>query len=453
MRRLALLFLSFVHVSGHAASTSSSSTAGISGGSTTATVAGIRRLPRGGSTGSSSMGQFLEEQAAAAAAVDAAAASSVVYPPLSAEEIGDSLREVPLYYIERRDTGGILVAGGAEELGKSTRTNSNAERPTHRDGATTGSSGWRTRQRQQPTARRQKACYFFLEQEVARENLKQVVSSGGNSHDDGGRPGQTQPLQISTARLSQLHDKFWRSNNKQDEMDEEVDFRLVAIHQELLRARFLLTVTERDVQRQLSDEEGRRLLAKVNARPKRFKSSYNDIPLFLFPQLRIKRSRKRSSSRWPRLLVPRLPALPARQSTSMEPENDMAVPLYFTFEDMKRDLDRASRGGTDTGTCVILDLGELLQQMRKESRGFDYRNIAFVPPGKRVVGTPILLGGDSGGSSTDSNTGKKNAKYVDGGSSNKQDDGGSEEEDRVFWLRPRRRIRQQDLDALFGPDQ
>ena len=136
----------------------------------------------------------------------------------------------------------------------------------------------------------------------------------------------------------------------------------------------------------------------------------------------------------------------------MEPENDMVVPLYFTFEDMKRDLDRASRGGTDTGTCVILDLGELLQQMRKESRGFDYRNIAFVPPGKRVVGTPILLGGDSGGSSTDSNTGKKNAKYVDGGSSNKQDDGASEEEDRVFWLRPRRRIRQQDLDALFGPD-
>ena len=138
----------------------------------------------------------------------------------------------------------------------------------------------------------------------------------------------------------------------------------------------------------------------------------------------------------------------------MESENNMAVPLYFTFEDMKRDLDRASRGGTDTGTCVIINLGELLQQMRKESRGFDYRNIGFVPPGKRVAGTPILLDGDSSGSSTDSNTGKKNVKHVDGGSSNKKDDGGSEEEeDRVFWLRPRRRIRQHDLDALFGPDQ
>ena len=434
MRWLAPLFFSFVL--GHAASTS---TAGIGG---TPPLAGIR-LPRGGST--SSMSQFLEEQAVAADA------SSVVHPPLSAEEIGDYLRDVPLYYIERKDTGGTLVAGGAEE---GTSTSTSASGPTHRD------SGWRTRQRQQPTTRRQKACYFFLEKEAALANLEQVVR-GDNNQNDGGRQGQTQQqLQISTARLSQLHEEFWQnnSNNKQDEVDDEVDFCLVAIHQELLRARFLLTVTERDVSRQLSDEEGRRLLAKVNARPKRFKSSYNDIPLFLFPQLRIKRSRisprrKRSSSRWPRLLVPRLPALPARRSTSMEPENDMVVPLYFTFEDMKRDLDRASRGGTDTGTCVILDLGELLQQMRKESRGFDYRNIAFVPPGKRVVGTPILLGGYNSGSGTDSNTGKKNAKYVDGGSSNKQDDGGSEEEDRVFWLRPRRRIRQQDLDALFGPDQ
>ena len=133
----------------------------------------------------------------------------------------------------------------------------------------------------------------------------------------------------------------------------------------------------------------------------------------------------------------------------------MDVPLYFTFDDMKRDLDKASRGKTDTGTCIILNLGDLLQQMRKESRGFDYRNIAFVPPRKKMTGTPILLDGDISGSSTDLNTGKKNAKYVDGGSSHREDDGGSEEEeeDRVFWLRPRRRIRQQDLDALFGPDQ
>ena len=353
------------------------------------------------------MSQFLEEQAVAADA------SSVVHPPLSAEEIGDSLCDVPLYYIERKDTGGILVAGGAEE---GTSTSTSASGPTHRD------SGWRTRQRQQPTMRRQKACYFFLEKEAALANLEQVVR-GDNNQNDGGRQGQTQQqLQISTARLSQLHEEFWQnnSNKKQDEVDGEVDFRLVAIHQELLRARFLLTVTERDVSRQLSDEEGRRLLAKVNARPKRFKSSYNDIPLFLFPQLRIKRSRmsprrKRPSPRWPRLLVPRIPALSTRRSTSMESENNMAVPLYFTFEDMKRDLDKASRGKTDTGTCVILNLGDLLQQMRKESRGFDYRNIAFVPPRKRMTGTPILLDGDISGSSTDSNTVKKNAKYVDGG--------------------------------------
>lgn len=420
------------------------STAGTAGGTTVA----ANRLPRGGSTRTRSGGisQFLEEQGAAADA------SSVVYPPLSSEEIGDSLRDVPLYYIERKKGGGILVAGGEEA------NSASAARPAHRD------SGWRTRTRQQATTRRQKACYFFLEREASMANLEQVVK-GGDGHVDGGLQGQKEQLQISTARLSQLHEKFWNGNsNKQDEMDDEVDFRLVAINQELLRARFLLTVTERDVQRQLSDEEGRRLLAKVNAQPKRFKSSYNDIPLFLLPQLRIKRSRtsrrrKRSSSRWPRLLVPRIPS-----RRSVESENNMAVPLYFTFEDMKRDLDRASRGGTDTGTCIILNLGELLQQMRKESRGFDYRNIIFVPSGKRVAGTPTLLEIDTEGSTsastgssvseiTDSFSSEKGAKYVDGGAGNRGDGADSKEEDRIFWLRPRRRIRQQDLDTLFGPDQ
>ena len=123
------------------------------------------RLPRGGSSASSSISQFLDEQAA----VDDA--PSVVYPPLSPEEIGASLRDVQLYYIGRKDTGGILVAGEGD-----------------------GGWGWGTWQRQQPMTKRQKACYFFLEQEAAQTNLEQVVR-GDNSHDDGGRQGQTRSLQ------------------------------------------------------------------------------------------------------------------------------------------------------------------------------------------------------------------------------------------------------------------
>ena len=98
-------------------------------------------------------------------------ASCVVYPPLSPEEIGASLRDVQLYYIGRKDTGGILVAGEGD-----------------------GGWGWGTWQRQQPMTKRQKACYFFLEQEAAQTNLEQVVR-GDNSHDDGGRQGQTRSLQ------------------------------------------------------------------------------------------------------------------------------------------------------------------------------------------------------------------------------------------------------------------
>ena len=154
MWRLALLFFSFVLL-GQAACTSTA------GGTAVAAI----RLPRGGSSASSSISQFLDEQAAADDA------SSVVYPPLSPEEIGASLRDVQLYYIGRKDTGGILVAGEGD-----------------------GGWGWGTWQRQQPMTKRQKACYFFLEQEAAQTNLEQVVR-GDNSHDDGGRQGQTRSLQ------------------------------------------------------------------------------------------------------------------------------------------------------------------------------------------------------------------------------------------------------------------
>lgn len=383
-------------------------------------------LPRGGgdSTSSNSIRQFLEEQTA----TNGADASSVTYPPLSKEEIGESLQDVPIFYIERKDGGGILVAGGNNNDGGGRRGRKQLE---------------------------QKACYFFLEKEAALANLDQVMRGG----DDDGGQGQNFRLQVSTTRLGQMYEKFWHSSNSRDEID-EVQFRLVAINEELLRARFLLTVTPNDLQKQLSEEEGRRLLAKVNAQPKRFKGSFDDVPLFLLPQLRLKRSRrsqrrKRSFSRWPRLLVPRI-----RQSMGSENEC-LAVPLYFTFEDMKKDLERAMGGTSETGTCIIMNLGELLKQMGKESRGFDYRDVVFVPPGKKVAGgTPMLLDGDTSNRSTSTSSLstvtdsiQDGTKYVDGGSSRRDDYGESAEDDRIFWLRPRRRIRQRDLDALFGPDQ
>mmetsp|Transcript_3266 Transcript_3266/g.9396 ORF Transcript_3266/g.9396 Transcript_3266/m.9396 type:complete len:406 (+) Transcript_3266:41-1258(+) len=378
------------------------------------------RLPRGGGD----MSQFLE----AAASDDDA--STVTYPPLSPEEIRQSLRDVPVYYIDRRDDGGILVAGGG--------------------GGGAYDDGWRRQQAHQ------KACYFFLEKDAALANLEQVVKGGkSDDSDDGSGQGQKgQELQVSTARLGQLYEKFWSSRNH-DETADEVEFRLVPINKELLRARFLLTVTPSDIRRQLSEAEGRRLLAKVNAHPKRFKNSYDDIPLFVSSNMRLKMSRIRrtraASSRWPRLLVPRF----RRGKAS---DNNLALPVYFTVEDMKRDMERAPgvggqrpsrESGSDAGT-IIINLGELLTQMGNESRGFDYRDVVFVPPGRKGAGTPFLLDGDSSNSASSVSTVTDSIQEVDGGEILV---GGESEDDRVFWLRPRRRVRQQDLDALFGPDQ
>ena len=380
------------------------------------------------STANRDMSQFLEQAAAASASAQSPddAASTVTYPPLSPEEIGQSLRDVPIYYIDRRDGGGILVAGGGD-----------------------GGEGAHDGQRRQRAS--QRACYFFLEKDVALANLEQVVKKG----DDEDQDQTKKKMQVSTANLGQLYEKFWSSRRNHDETG-DVEFRLIPKNKELLRARFLLTVTPSDTRRQLSEAEGRRLLAKVNAHPKRFKKSYNDIPLFVSSNTRLKMARMprtRASSRWPRLLVPRFRR--GKESDSL------ALPVYFSFEDMKRDMERASfvrqrperESGSDTGTCIILNLGELLTQMGNKSRGFDYRDVVFIPPGRKR-GTPFVLGGDSEDSvsTTATNSMQEGAQYVDGTTSTGNEKNGEAKDDRIFWLRPRRKIRQQDLDKLFGPD-
>ena len=383
------------------------------------------------STANRDMSQFLEQAAAASASASASAqspddaASTVTYPPLSPEEIGQSLRDVPIYYIDRRDGGGILVAGGRD-----------------------GGGGAHDGQRRQRAS--QRACYFFLEKDAALANLEQVVKG-----DDVEQDQTRSKLHVSTANLGQLYEKFWSSRRNHDETG-DVEFRLIPNNKELLRARFLLTVTPSDTRRQLSEAEGRRLLAKVNAHPKRFKESYNDIPLFVSSNTRLKMARMprtRASSRWPRLLVPRF-----RRGKESD---TLALPVYFTLEDMKRDMERASFGGqrperesgSDTGTCIILNLEELLTQMGNKSRGFDYRDVVFIPPGRKL-GTPFVLGGDSEDSvsTTATNSMQEGAQYVDGTTSTDNEKNGEAKEDRIFWLRPRRKIRQQDLDKLFGPD-
>ena len=93
--------------------------------------------------------------------------------------------------------------------------------------------------------------------------------------------------------------------------------------------------------------------------------------------------------------------------------------------------------------------------MGNKSRGFDYRDVMFIPPGRKL-GTPFVLGGDSEDSvSTTGNSIQEGAQYVDGGAgttSRSNETNGEAKDDKIFWLRPRRRIRQQDLDKLFGPD-
>ena len=79
----------------------------------------------------------------------------------------------------------------------------------------------------------------------------------------------------------------------------------------------------------------------------------------------------------------------------------------------------------------------------------------FIPPGRKL-GTPFVLGGDSEDSVSTTVTNhsiQEGGQYVDGGTGTIGNEKDSEaKDDRIFWLRPRRRIRQQDLDKLFGPD-
>ena len=354
----------------------------------------------------------------AAAAEAGAGAPLPTYPAMTHGDLSRCLGNVPLYCLSRRSDGGVLLAAGRGRAG------------SKGSGAGAGGGG--------------KLAYFFLSRETAEANLKKVLE--GDPPEEGGG------LRVSKASLGKLWGRFFPSvagavlgapsgSGERDADDgggggdEGVDFRLVADSDELLRARFLLTITDKDLRglgegEDLTAEAGRRLLQKAGSKPAKFRGEFNDIPVFVVPQLRLRRSRPA----W---------VLRAPFARGGRREEGDYLPVYFCMDDLAAAVGQVAEfEGASPGTCVM-DLRELLTQLgrKQDSVGFDPRRFVFVPAGggRRKFGRPIVaeeayadvLGeGSAGGQEEDS-------PYVDR---------------RTNWLRPRRGLRQQDMDALFGPD-
>mmetsp|Transcript_35063 Transcript_35063/g.76736 ORF Transcript_35063/g.76736 Transcript_35063/m.76736 type:complete len:500 (-) Transcript_35063:56-1555(-) len=414
----------------------------------TAAASSIPPVRSGGNGGNSASSIDMAEFLASSSASDPTRSSAptpadtqISYPPLSHDEISHALRDITLYCITRKADGGVLVAGGSPA-----RSSAAGRFRGGKAGGSSASRGGGTTQ----------AAYFFLSKHAAEANLDQVLQ-GQNSQEEGigGRSkgsgsSRSGELEISTVSLDKIWEKVFGTGTAESRSS-GIEFRLVPDAEELLKARFLLTVTERDLNaaggQRMSEAAGRRLMHRVNYRPAKFKGSYNDIPLFVVPQMRLAGGRQRryqSRSKWPSLWVP----FRRRRGSG---RSYLPMPVYFSLEDLASDVQKVPEFADQAPATAVMNLSELLKQMsQNKSVSFDLRQVALIPPGGggKAYGRPVAA--DPAG-----REGERilaSASNIDHAGNSRGEGDSSPYAERHFWLRPRRRLTRRDYETLFGPD-
>lgn len=220
--------------------------------------------------------------------------------------------------------------------------------------------------------------YFFMSPQMANATLTQL--KGTNEELD---------LRVSAFSLGKIWYKILNSNKDlevklQDPLDPTgegtvatgVEYRLVPDTRDLLGARMLLTMDPEDGEAlkqggSLTPEMAQAAIKKAMEESPKFKSTYNEIPVFMIQQMRMQKQ-------------------PA-EGASTEEEPVTLLPMYFNLQNMvalwqQFTAQSAEAKGVEPA-INLMDLHELVKMMQAESE-IDFRNVVLVPP------TPMGMGPD-----------------------------------------------------------
>lgn len=258
--------------------------------------------------------------------------SSIVpkYPAMTIEEIEDWLEHIPVYAVTNSEGAGVVL------------------KPENDTGI----------------------FFFFMNPMQANATLQQLKGSSPENTD----------LKVSAFSLGKIWFKILTDDNAskettlkpmngedEDKMPKEVKYRLVPDTRDLLGARMLLTITPEDGEKlketgTMTQEMAEAAVKKAMNESPRFKTTYNDIPVFTIAQLRMQ-----------------------KQATSDDDSEPVTLlPMYFSLQNMigtwQQFMSQAPADLQAVEPAInLMSLHDIVELMKKESE-IDWRNVVLVPP-------------------------------------------------------------------------
>eukprot|EP00591_Stephanopyxis_turris_P007728 CAMPEP_0195519252 /NCGR_PEP_ID=MMETSP0794_2-20130614/14540_1 /TAXON_ID=515487 /ORGANISM="Stephanopyxis turris, Strain CCMP 815" /LENGTH=345 /DNA_ID=CAMNT_0040648375 /DNA_START=37 /DNA_END=1074 /DNA_ORIENTATION=+ len=225
--------------------------------------------------------------------------------------------------------------------------------------------------------------YFFMSPIMANATLTQLKSA--NSELD---------LQVSAFSLGKIWFKILNADEDAEvkikqpndaegeaQLTKGVEYRLVPDTRDLLGARMLLTMDEKDGEAlkkggTLTPEVAQAAIKKAMTASPKFNNTYNEIPVFMIQQMRMMKP-------------------PAEgEQPDAAPDNTI-LPMYFNLQNMvsiwQQFTSQSEEAKNMEPNINLMDLFELVSKMQEESE-IDFRNVLLVPPTPPNAGGPAAAG-------------------------------------------------------------
>lgn len=251
------------------------------------------------------------------------------YPPMTVEEIEDWLAHIPVFAVTDKEGQGVVL--------KSNNTS---------------------------------VFYFFMNVEMANATMKGLLQQNPDMD-----------MQISAFSLGKIWFRILESARSEkdvtlDKLEDsttspsDIDYRLVPSNRDILGARMLLTMDEKDSEALKAGgtpthEMAKKIIEKAYNESTKFKSPFNEIPVFLIQQMRMQKK---------------------PDETDTEPVT--ILPMYFNLQDMVGIWQKFTSQSPDTANMEpaiqLMDLFELIDKAQTETE-VDWRNVLLVPSAANQV--------------------------------------------------------------------
>jgi Tic22-like family len=270
--------------------------------------------------------------------------SSTKYPAMSTEEIEDWLEHIPVFAVTNAEGAGIVL------------------KPENDTGV----------------------FYFFMNSVQANATLQQLkVSSPDNAElkvsafslgkiwfnmlsGDSDSAVKEKSTAIATT-TGEADDSATPTDKSTTTSTKEIQYRLVPDTRDLFGARMLLTMTPEDGEKlkengSMTQEMAQAAIQKAMTESPKFKTMYNEIPVFTIAQMRMQK----------------------QPDDDDDSEPVTLLPMYFSLQNMigtwQQFMSQAPAEVKGVEPAInLMSLHDLVDLMKKESE-IDWRNVVLVPP-------------------------------------------------------------------------